>query len=157
MAGFSRSNCVRSPVRWLSVSVGLLILAPILGCGPKGDRLAVDGVVTLNGTPLDSGSIRFTTAGTGKLFATGAMINDGEYHIPQAKGLPPGTYRVEINSPDTKAPLVAVRIAPGGPLSPPIAPDRIPVEYNTNSKQSVELSASKDNRFEFDIVTGRTK
>ena len=39
------------------------------------------------------------------------MVKDGEYHIPQAKGLPPGTYHVEINSPDTKAPLVAVREA----------------------------------------------
>jgi hypothetical protein len=157
MAGFSRSSWVRSPVRWLSVAAGLLSFIPMLGCGPHSDRLAVDGKVTLNGTPLDSGSIRFATEGTGKLFATGAVIKDGEYHIPQAKGLPPGTYHVEINSPDTKAPLVVPRVAPGEPQSPAIAPDRIPAEYNTNSKQSVELSASKDNRFEFDLVTGRTK
>ena len=156
MAGPRRSRYVCSPICWGGVG-GLLALVMILGCGPRSDRLAVDGNVKLNGAPLDSGSIRFTTAGTGRLFATGAMIKDGEYHIPQAKGLPPGTYRVDISSPDTKAPLVAVTVAPGEPPSPPIAPERIPADYNTNSKQSVEVSVSKDNQFDFDIVSRRAK
>jgi hypothetical protein len=135
----------------------MLSLVPTFGCGPHSDRLAIDGKVTLNNAPLDDGSIRFRTAGTGKLFATGAAIKDGEYHIPQANGLPPGTYRVEISSPDKKAPLVTVKPAPGEPPSPPAALERIPADYNMSSKQSAEVSASKDNRFDFDIVTGRTK
>src|SRR5689334_21134967 len=56
-----------------------------LGCKPRSDRLPVDGKVMLNGTPLDSGSIRFNSIGGEKLFATGAMIQNGEYHIPQEK------------------------------------------------------------------------
>src|SRR5262249_34127760 len=122
MRGSPRSGFAR----FISVALGLLSLVPILGCGPKGDRLAIDGKVTLNGAPLDDGSIRFPTAGSGKLSTAAAMIKDGKYHVPQAKGLPPGTYRVEINSPDTKAPLVSVRPAPGEPAPPPTAPDRIP-------------------------------
>src|SRR5690349_10561579 len=101
MAGARTSSYPRSPARWPGGG-GLLILVITLGCRPQSDRLAIDGEVKLNGAPLDDGSIRFATAGAGKLCTAGAMIKDGKYHVPQAKGLPPGTYRVEINSPDTK-------------------------------------------------------
>jgi hypothetical protein len=71
--------------------------------------------------------------------------------------LPPGTYHVEISSPDLKAPPIIARTAPGEPPSPPTAPERIPAEYNANSKKTAELAAGKDNRFDFDIVSGRGK
>ena len=138
-------------------AASLLVVVSLSGCGPKSDRLAIDGKVTLNGAALDSGSIRFATAGAGKLFAAGAMIQDGQYHIPQAQGLPPGTYRVEINSPDTKAPLVAARAPAGEPVPPPTSPERIPADYNSNSKHSVDVSADKANQFDFDIVSARAK
>ena len=108
---FIRTSSVIAP--W--AAIGVLILVTLPGCGPKSDRLSISGKVTLNGAPLDLGSIRFSSDGGGKLFASGAVVKDGEYHIPQLKGLPPGTYRVEINSPDTKAPLVTYRPAPGEP------------------------------------------
>jgi hypothetical protein len=119
--------------------------------------LAISGEVKLNGVPVDSGSIRFSSTGGQKLFASGAVIKDGEYHIPQEKGLPPGTYHVEINAPDTKAPKVSVRLAPGEPLSPPTAPDRIPPDYNTESKHTVDVSASDKNHFVFEVVNSRSK
>jgi hypothetical protein len=148
--------------RWPSrpnvrVLIGLLSIFTVAGCGPRSDRLAISGKVTLNGVPLDAGSIRFSSLPGGKMYATGAMVKDGEYKIPQPKGLPPGRYHVEINSPDLKAPPVASRAAPGEPLSPPTAPERIPPEYNTNSTQTVDVAASNDNQFEFDITSGRTK
>jgi len=136
---------------------GLLIAASIAGCGNRSDRLAVDGKVTLDGTPLDQGAMHFSSVGGAKPFATGAMIKDGEYHIAQAKGLPPGTYHVEISSPNLKVPPVVPPAVPGEPAGPPTAPERIPPEYNLNSKQTVELAAGKDNRFDFDIVSRRGK
>jgi hypothetical protein len=134
----------------------LFWLLTAYGCGPRSDRLAISGKVSLNGAPLDLGSIRFTSVGGEKMYASGAMVKDGEYHIPQPKGLPPGTYRVEINSPDTKAPLVAYRPAPGEPVAAPTAPERIPPEYNTDSKQTVEVSAANENQFVFDIRTRKS-
>ena len=113
--------------------------------------------MSLNGTPLDSGAIRFSSVAGQKLYASGTGIKDGEFNIPQDKGLPPGKYVVEINSADTKAPPVSVRLAPGQPLSPPTAPDRIPPEYNTESKHTVEVSPAEKNHFAFDIVTTRAK
>jgi len=145
-----------SPAACSVAAIGFLVLLSFVGCGPRSDRLAISGKVTLNGAPLDLGSIRFSSIKSEKLYASGAMVKDGEFHIPQSKGLPPGTYRVEINSPDTKAPLVVYRPAPGEPPAAPAAPERIPPEYNTNSKQTVEVSASKNNDFTFDIVRGKS-
>jgi hypothetical protein len=123
----------------------------VTGCGPRSDRLEVSGKVTLDGAPLDSGSIRLTSTGTEKLSASGAMIENGEFLIPQEKGLPPGTYVVEISSPDESAPLVRYPSAPGEPALPPTAPERIPAEYNAKSKHTVDVTADGDNHFEIQI------
>jgi hypothetical protein len=137
----------------LLVALGLFAT---LGCKPRSDRLPIDGKVTLNGTSLDSGSIRFSSTGGQKLFASGAMIQNGEYHIPQEKGLPPGKYHLEINAPDSAAPLVAAPAAPGEPTIR-TAPERIPNEYNVNSKKTVEITADDKNHFDFDIVSRTAK
>jgi hypothetical protein len=123
------------------------------GCGPRSDRLEISGSVTLDGAPLDSGSIRFTSLGEKKI-SSGAMIQQGEYNIPQEKGLTPGTYHVEITSPDVNARPVMVPVGPGG-RGVPTQPERIPPQFNENSKEKVEVSADSDNHFVFDIVSGR--
>jgi hypothetical protein len=80
------------------------------------------------------------------------MIKDGEFEIPAPKGLPPGTYHVEITSPNENAPPVMSRETPGGP-GIPTQPDRIPPEYNINSSKTVQVTAEGDNHFQFDIVS----
>jgi hypothetical protein len=114
----------------------------LVGCGPASDRLPVSGTVTLDSAPLDGGTIRFTSKGGEKLIATGAPITNGEFHIPGDKGLPPGTYALEISA-------AATNIPPGATT----APERIPAEYNSNSQKTVEVTADGENRFVFDIVT----
>ncbi len=136
------------------LTVGLVLVA---GCGPRSDRLAVSGNVTLDGAPLDAGSIRFTSTSLEKLVASGATIAKGEYAVPQEKGLLPGTYLVEISSPDASGELVVHPSAPGEPTLPPTARERIPAEYNSNSKQSVEVTADGENHFDFNIQTRAAK
>jgi hypothetical protein len=133
------------------------LLAILTGCGPSSDRLAVGGEVTLDGAPLDQAAIRLTSIGTGKLIASGGMIQNGEFHIPQEKGLPPGTYLVEISAPDTSVPPVVYKGAPGEPALPPTAPERIPPEFNVNSKKTVDVSADSDNHFVFEITSRPVK
>ena len=134
----------------------LLVLSLLFsGCGPKSDRMEVSGRVTLDGEPLDSASIRFTSLG-GKLNAAGALIQDGAYLIPQEKGLPPGTYHLEISAADNDAPPVMYHDASGKPGTL-TQPERIPPEYNLESQQKVEVTADGENKFDFDIVSRRAQ
>ena len=139
--------------RAVLLALGLCVLP---GCGVKTDRLKISGEVTLDGVPLDGGSIRFTLLGGETVLASGAMINGGAYHIPREQGLLPGTYQVEISKADEAAPPVMARATPGGP-GIPVAPERIPPEYNLESKQTVEVTADGDNHFVFDINSRRTR
>jgi hypothetical protein len=132
-------------------------LIALAGCGADSGRLAVSGKVEFDGVPLDQGSIRLTSSGTGTLFASGAMIHNGEFYIPKEKGLPPGSYLVEISAPDPSAPLVVYRGAPGEPTLPPTAPERIPAEYNVNSKQTVNVTTDGDNHFVIEIASRPSK
>jgi hypothetical protein len=137
------------------LSLVLCAVIALTGCGPKSDRVAVNGSVTLNGEPLDGGSIQFTSLGERKLNG-GAVVSGGQYNIPQPKGLLPGKYHVEINAPDATAKPIFYRSSPGGP-GITTQPDRVPAEYNVNSKQTVEVAASGENRFDFDIKGQPTK
>jgi hypothetical protein len=144
----------------LGVSLVVVLLAAIglstlAGCGPRSDRLEISGKVTLDGVPLSGGSIRFTSLGE-KLAATGAMVENGQYNISAEKGLPPGTYHLEITAPDNDAPPIVYRNAPGEP-GIPTQPERIPPEYNVNSQHTIEVTADGDNHFEFDIVSRPAK
>lgn len=136
----------------LLIAGGLIAVA---GCGPASDRLPISGEVTLDGVPLDSGAIHFTSKGGTKLAASGATIESGEFNIPQEKGLPPGTYFVEISAPDSSAPLAVYQGGPGQPRLPPTAPERIPAEYNAN--RTVEVTVDGDNNFKFEIDRRRAK
>jgi len=135
-------------------AVGLVII--LAGCGSTSDRLAISGEVSLDGVPLDGGWIRFTSLEGQDLMASGAVIQNGRYSIPAKKGLRPGTYRVEMSSPDLAAPPVMVRDTPDS-MGIPAAPDRIPPEYNVNSEKTIEVTIDGDNHFVFDIASRSLK
>ena len=54
--------------------------------------------VMFQGAPLDQGSIDFTPQAPKERIGSGAVIRAGEYSIDRDKGLPPGTYLVQIHS-----------------------------------------------------------
>jgi hypothetical protein len=132
------------------IALMMLGMVFVCGCGPRSDKLPISGEIKLDGVPLESGAIRLTSIGGEKVQATGATIENGQFDIPQSKGLSPGTYHLEINSPNDDAPPVIDRATPGGP-GIPTQPDRIPPEYNINSNKQVEVTADGDNHFVFDI------
>src|SRR5687768_6501575 len=129
---------MRFSLRQTALTALSVSLALYAGCGKQSDRLPISGEVTLDGAPLDSGAIRITSIGGEKVLATGAMIENGQFDIPQSKGLPPGTYHLEITAPDNSAPPVLSRGEPGE-RGVPTQPDRIPPEYNAESQKTVEL------------------
>jgi hypothetical protein len=131
--------------------VATITVATFAGCQKTSDRLPVSGTVTLDGTPLDDGTIRFSSLG-GTAFSGGALIRDGQYVIEAEKGLPPGSYHIEITSPDNNSKPILYRTGPDDPGSL-TQPERIPPEYNIESRQSVDISADRDNHFVFDITS----
>jgi hypothetical protein len=92
-------NNVKSP-QWI-----LCILAlGIVGCadstdGPSIERVSVEGMVTLDGQPLEAGAIVFhgpLNSGDGSVITAYAFINDGRYEIDAGSGPAIGTSLVEI-------------------------------------------------------------
>lgn len=137
----------RGVTRGASVLIVGLLLAAVLGCGgdPHG-RLPLEGAVKFKGQPLEKGTIEFLATDAGNPLSARTLISDGKYSIAREQGLPPGVYKVLISSPE------AGKGEPIGPLKmPPPGVERIPVKYNRDSKETVTVSSSSPNRFEFVI------
>jgi hypothetical protein len=132
--------------------VWLVCVFVLAGCGEGKDphgRLPLRGSVTFRGQPLDAGTIEFLPTTPGQSFSARSLIRAGQYKIPREQGLPPGSYRVLISSPvaDEKAEPVG----PPGMKLPPLGRDRIPPRYNRDSRETVEVQAGGDTRFDFTI------
>ena len=131
----------------------LVVAAGVAGCGPANprDRLPVSGTVTLDGAPLDQGSIQFRPYEREDGVGSGAMIKNGKYEIPVLKGLPVGKYRVRINS--ARADESALPPESGGFMAGRPTVERIPAKYNRNSEEIIEVTAGGPNEFNYEIVT----
>jgi hypothetical protein len=130
------------------VALGLLLAVPWVGCAdPTGGREAVSGEVLFKGKPLDQGMIQFLPA-EGQDTTSGGLISAGQYAVAKKDGLKPGKYKVIISSGDPKVHAPPDEL-PGAPF--PVAKERLPKEYNTQTKQVVELKAGGPNRFDFNV------
>jgi hypothetical protein len=124
----------------------------ISGCtNDYGGRQEIKGTIKLKGQPLDQGQISFLPISGDGVTKEGAGITNGQYKIDRAHGLMPGTYRVTITSGDGRTRAEAPDEPPGPTGANIISKDRIPPEYNTNSKQEVEVTEKGKNVFNFDI------
>jgi hypothetical protein len=76
-------------------ALGFLTIA-VAGCGGS-SRASVEGTVTYDGTPVDTGGIVFVpeSSGADSKKAT-AVIKDGKYAMTGDSGPVPGKYKVEI-------------------------------------------------------------
>ena len=126
--------------------VGLFLVAHT-GCSGDG-KVGVTGTILLAGKPVPDGTITFYSLdNTGT--QSGSAINEGKYEIKAEKGLLPGKYRVAISSPDGETPVDPK--LPPGPRGNFASKERIPPEWNTNSKEEVIVTAQGPNRFDFKI------
>jgi hypothetical protein len=118
--------------------LSLLLLPLALGCSepnPLGRR-PIHGQVTLDGKPVDYGSIQFLPEDPDHGVLSGTMIQNGSYHMKLADGLPPGSYKVMISSPD-RGKIEKVEGPPGDERS--LAVERIPKKYNLQTTLKIEV------------------
>lgn len=134
-------------------STGWCLLFLTCGCGgsdPLG-RHAISGSVSLEGAPVERGSIGFHPTEKG-ITSSGGVINGGKYSIAREKGLPAGKYRVTINAPKPgTGPQLDPNAPPGEPPPPP--QELIPPQWNVNSEQIIEVQDKGPFEFSFDIKT----
>ena len=134
-------------VRWISVSFAMLLV--FSGCGNNGGRVVVNGEVTLDGKPLEDGSVVFSgdkgAAGVGK-------VVNGSFSLSESgeqQGVQPGSYTVLVQSWFEE--LGSVQ--PNGSFSP--GKPRIPLSYMDAKKSGLtaEVKSGKTNKFSFDLTS----
>jgi len=129
----SRRGLVVFVVVWLVVAAGC-------SRSPAGRaRVAVSGMVTLDGVPVEHGTIDLLPSGTGDaLRKASTLVAGGRYDIPAAQGPHVGTYRVEIHWPKPTGRKVAGFADTGEDVVDEQA-EAIPPRYNARSTLLVEL------------------
>ena len=133
----------------LAGAVWSAILLGLCGCGEG--RLPIQGKVTLDGNPLQEGTIRYMPPqGKAGVSCTGT-ISAGSYSIPASGGLVPGTYRVEVRW----ARKTGKRIEAGVPTADGTVEEvveGIPAKYNSNSTLQREVLQGTTN-LDFSLTT----
>ena len=137
---------------------GIIWIAALssVGCSNNSSgRFEVQGEISLNGTPVEAGTISFSPQGENKDSRAAMPFQGGRYEIPVEKGLVPGKYLVQIFA----EPVESESIPPEQLIMnegrtnfrPPVQP--IPAKFNTKSDQIVEVTADGENEFNFPIKT----
>ncbi len=76
----------------------VVLLSLMVGCSGGDDRMAVQGTVSLDGRPLESGSINFRPAANNQAPSSGGTIKQGGFALKAVQGLKPGDYLVAIQA-----------------------------------------------------------
>jgi hypothetical protein len=132
----------------------VLALAALCASGCNNDprgRQAISGTVNVDGKPLEKGNISFQPT-EGQATSGGAMVAGGKFNIPKDSGLVPGKYRVSINAPVPGTGGKADENSlPGDPPAPP--KELLPKDWNSDSKQFIEIKSSGPFTFPFEVAT----
>ena len=134
------------------VFVGLMLIA-IAGCGGGGiPRAAVEGQVTLDGVPIEKGSIFFRPTGETKGMSAGGPIANGRYELPADKGPVVGTNLVEIHADRRTGRKVPVIVGDPREGVKDEVVEAIPDRYNTQTKLTCQIDSGSNER-DFALTT----
>lgn len=136
----------------------LAFAAALAGCGDSDDgplRAPVRGTVTLDGAPLDGGTITFIPTGDNVGPATGTTIENGAYRLGRDDGPLVGPNRVQISAIRPTGKLVAPLVAPetDGPVPELVEElaDVVPDRYNRGSELVRDVRPDEVNEFDFTL------
>lgn len=135
-------------LRWISF---VAVLIAISGCGSepayKGpQRFALSGKVTLDGAPVDGGTISFLSMAP-KANPSGGPISAGTYTVPEERGANAEMYRVEIRWLKPTGEKVKDDDT-GGMID--VVKEVIPAKFNTQTELKADVKADKTT-FNFDL------
>ncbi len=136
------------PIRAVIISTGFFIVT--IGCGgQKGpERASVHGTVTVDGQPVEQGTISFAPTDGNEGPSAGGNIENGQYDIPIKLGPVLGMHLVAITGTQETG---QTRPAPTNPsIQIPIMRLTVPPQYNTNSQLKREILAG-ENELSFEL------
>jgi hypothetical protein len=136
--------------------LGALLAAAALGVpGPGCDgggetgRVAVSGLVTLDGQPLDDASITLLPLSGGP--TVGGKVGEGEFRIDRAEGPTPGPYLVEVHAIRPTGRVVENPDLHGETIEE--TRDIIPEQFNRGGAPRIEVAAGGENHFDIPIAS----
>jgi len=123
----------------------LTIVLLLAGCSSNG-RVAVSGTVSLDGKPLESGTISFRPASGKSGSSSGGQIRQGRFQLAAQQGLVPGKYLVTVRAFQSTG-----RTIKDG-QSGQIVPEQAEVKYSEAGKLEVTVSTGEENHFDFRLT-----
>lgn len=121
------------------------------GCGDAIQRVGVSGQVTLDGQPLEQGSITLLPLQGGP--SAGGKIVDGSFEIDKQAGPSPGDYRVEIVSYQSTGRTIPDPDVPGEMIEE--TRQMLPARYNHSSELEASVRGDEENEFRFELNSAR--
>lgn len=125
----------------------------VVGCAAKkydgAERIPLQGKVTVDGRPLDAGTISFVPIDVNSGRPSGGSILGGEYNVAEAMGANAGSYRVEIHW--QKSTGKKTRAIDSDEMIEQRA-EGLPAKYHKNSELKAEVAPDKT-VFDFDLLT----
>lgn len=140
-----------SAMRSANTVLACSLLLAAAGCGGP-DRAAITGQVTLDGQPVDGGSIRFLPLEGPGTLAASAPIEGGKYSIPASSGPGIGPCRVEIRWLRPTGRQVEARGLPQPGATMEEKREAVPARYNTASELTAHAKSGR-NTFDFALTS----
>lgn len=146
----------------LSFNISLIafLILGLLGCG-GGNGIdpqlqVISGTVTLDGAPLDQGSIQFYSATPqANSMVSSTTIRMGQFHLEPKGGLPPGVYKAAINS--VKSSPDPANATGDKMDSVGTAIELIPQKYNKDTELTCEIVPGKPTVVHFELDSAKAK
>ncbi|QDV70001.1 hypothetical protein Poly24_37200 [Rosistilla carotiformis] len=141
---------------WLDVCVVATCCFALVGCGPSGHPglIPVSGKVTIDGEPLQTGTVEFipdTSKGTTGQVAFGQIGADGTFQLRTFEpndGVKPGSYKVGVQ---------AMEVVPFDPEAPEPPSDKslIPTRYADaiTSGLTAEVKPESNDPLQFELFS----
>ncbi len=130
------------------IVVPALLSSALVGCsGAVVEKAEVEGTVTYNGNPVETGMIRFLPKdGTVGPMAAGA-ISFGKYKVTAIGGVPIGKHKVEIEAWVERPDLRPANV----PMAPMPREAYIPEKYNTSTELEATVVSGSTAPIDFEL------
>ncbi len=127
--------------------IGVVCLLPLVltGCGDGVKLYPVTGKVTLGGSPMTAGTVKFWAEGGTEVVAAGPINSDGTYQVltKNKNGAPLGKYKVTVSASGPPAPG-SIQGTPDPTKLPSLQMTDVPPMYTNEKTTKLNLEVTAE-------------